>query len=108
MVLATFSIVETSSTGGESSTFMSDRKQLLWTFSNRFEAASYPLLVLICGLLSTKDYTTLCPLLWSRSLTHSDPKILASVRSTSSRILTVADTPLDVFPGYAMRREVRQ
>lgn len=78
MVLATFSIVETPSTGGESSTFMSDRKQLLWTFSNRFEAASYPLLVLICGLLSTKDYITLCPLLWSYSLAHSDPKILAS------------------------------
>jgi len=108
MVLATFSIVETPSTGGESSTFMSDRKQLLWTFSNRFEAASYPLLVLICGLLSTKDYVTLCPLLWSYSLAHSDPKILAPVRSAGSRVLSVTDTPLDVFPGYAMRREVRQ
>lgn len=80
MVLATFSIVE-SPTGTEPSALMFDRKQLLWSFSNRFEAVSYPLLVLVCGLLSTKDYTTLCPLLWSDSLAGSDPKILAPVRS---------------------------
>jgi len=82
MVLATFSIVESSSTGtSEPSTLMFDRRQLLWSFSNRFEAVSYPLLVLVCGLLSTRDYTTLCPLLWSNSLADSDPKILAPVRS---------------------------
>jgi len=80
MVLATFSIVESASTGIEPSALMSDRRQLLWSFSNRFEAVSYPLLVLVCGLLSTKDYTTLCPLLWSDSLADSDPKILAPVR----------------------------
>jgi len=80
MVLATFSIIETPSTGSEPSTLMSHRKQLLWLFSNRFEAASYPLLVLVCGLLSTKDYTTLYPILWSDSLADSDPKILAPVR----------------------------
>ena len=79
-MLATFSIVETPSNGSEPSTLMSNRKKLLWSFSNRFEAASYPLLVLVCGLLSTKDYTTLCPILWSDSLTHSDPKILVPVR----------------------------
>lgn len=87
MILATFSIAETSSMGGEPSTFMSDRRQLLWSFSNRFEAASYPLLVLMCGLLSTRDYTTLCPLLWSDSLANLDPKILAPVRGGTPCVL---------------------
>ncbi|KAF9653663.1 hypothetical protein BDM02DRAFT_3135161 [Thelephora ganbajun] len=77
MVLSTFPVVETPSTGNEPSTLMSDRKQLLWSFSNRFEAVSYPLLVLVCGLLSVKDYAALCPLLWSDSLTDPDPKVLA-------------------------------
>ena len=81
MVLATFSIVESPSTSTEPSALMFDRRQILWSFSNRFEAVSYPLLVLICGLLSTKDYITLCPFLWSDSLTDSDPRILAPVRS---------------------------
>jgi hypothetical protein len=106
MVLATFSIVETPSTGGESPTLVSDRKQLLWSLSNRFEAASYPLLVLVCGLLSTKDYTTLYPLLWSDSLADSDPKIIAPVRCARPCILTATDPSLDVFPGYAMCRKV--
>jgi hypothetical protein len=91
IVLATFSIVETPSTGNEPPTLMSDRKQLLCSFSNRFEAVSYPLLVLVCGLLSTKDYTTLCPLLWSYSLADSDPKILAPVRGGGSCFLIVTD-----------------
>ena len=103
MVLATFSIVETPSTSNEPSTFMPDRKQLLWSLSNRFEAASYPLLVLVCGLLSTKDYTTLCPLLWSDSLADSDPKILAPVRSAHPCALTATNRSLDVFSGDAMR-----
>jgi len=106
MVLATFSIIETPSTGNEHPTFMFDRKQLLWSFSNQFVAVSYPLLVLVCGLLSTKDYTTLCPLLWSGSLADSDPKILAPVRSRGSRVPTVTDLHLDVFPGHAVRREM--
>lgn len=107
-VVATFSIVETPSTGGEPSTFMSDRKQLLWSFSNQFEAASYPLLVLVCGLLSTKDYTTLCPLLWSYSLADSDPKILAPVRCGWPFVLAAIDSSLDMFPGHAMCREMRK
>ena len=106
MVLATFSIVETPSTGNEPSTLMSDRKQLLGSFSKRFEAVSYPLLVLVCGLLSTKDYITLCPILWSHSLADSEPKILAPVCSQGSRVLTVSDLPSDMFPGYAVRREM--
>ena len=106
MVLATFSIVETPSTGNEPSTLMSDRKQLLGSFSNRFEAVSYPLLVLVCGLLSTKDYVTLCPILWSDSLANSEPKILAPVRSQGSQVLTATDLPSDVFSGYAVRREM--
>ena len=106
MVLATFSIVETPSTGGESHTLMSERKQLLWSFSDRFEAASYPLLVLVCGLLSTKDYTTLCPILWSDSLADPDPKILAPVRCARPCALTMAYLFLDLFPGYAMCREM--
>lgn len=106
MVLATFSIVESPSTGNESSTLMSDRKQLLGSFSNRFEAVSYPLLVLVCGLLSTKDYVTLCPILWSDSLENSEPKILAPVRSQGSRIMIATDRPSDVFPGYAVCREM--
>ena len=81
MVLATFSIVDTPSTGNEPSTLMFDRKQLLCSFSNRFEAVSYPLLVLVCGLLSAKDYASLCPLLWLASLAESEPKILAPVRT---------------------------
>ena len=110
MILATFSIVETPSTSNsnEPSTLMFDRKQHLWSFSNRFEAVSYPLLVLVCGLLSTKDYTSLCPLLWSDSLADSDPKVLAPVRSYGSRVLTATELSLDVFPGYAVRREVRK
>ena len=106
MVLATFSIVETPSTGNEPSTMMSDRKQLLRLISNRFEAVSYPLLVLVCGLLSTKDYITLCPLLWSNSLADSEPRILAPVRSYTSRFLTTTDLPPDMFPGHAVRREM--
>ena len=103
MLLATFSIVEAPSTGNEPSHTMSSRGQLLRSFSNRFEAASYPLLVLVCGLLSTRDYTTLCPLLWSVSLADRDPKILAPVRSDDSCIRVVANRPLDVLPCYAMR-----
>jgi hypothetical protein len=103
MFLATFSIVETPSTGNEASTFLSDRKQLLRSFNNRFEAASYPLLVLVCGLLSTKDYTTLCPLLWSNSLADSDPKVLAPVRSDVSLTLTSTDPLSDVLSSYAVR-----
>ena len=104
MVLATFSIVETPSTSAEPSTLMFDRKQLLCSFSNRFEVASYPLLVLVCGLLSTKDHSTLCPLLWSDSLEDSDPKILAPVRNGGPRVLAATDINLlsDMFPGYAM------
>lgn len=108
MVLATFSIVETPSMGTEPSTLMFDRKQLLWSISNRFETVSYPLLVLVCGLLSTKDYTTLCYLLWSDSLADSDPKILAPVRSHGSRVISVTEPPLDMFSGHAVRREMRK
>lgn len=85
---------------------MFDKKQLLWSLSNRFEAVSYPLLVLVCGLLSTADYITLHSLLWSDSLADSDPKILAPVRSSGSRVLTETDMYLDMFPGYAVRREM--
>lgn len=106
MVLTTFSIVETPSTGSEPSTLMSDRKQLLWSFSNRFEAASYPLLVLVCGLLSAKDYIALCPLLWSDSLADSDAKILAPVGYSSLCVLTATNPPLDMLPCYAMCREM--
>lgn len=83
---------------------MFDRKQLLWSFSNRFEVVSYPLLVLVCGLLSTKDHSTLCPLLWSDSLEDSDPKILGPVRNRGSHVLAATDVnlPLDMFPSYAM------
>ena len=108
MVLATFSIVETPSTGNEPSTLMSDRKQLLESFSNRFEAVSYPLLVLVCGLLSTKDFVTLCPILWSDSLADSEPKILAPVRGYGSRVPVTTNPSSDLFPGYAVRREVRE
>lgn len=103
MVLATFSIVEISSTGNEPSTLMLDRKQLLRSFSNRFEAVSYPLLVLVCGLLSTKDYVTLCPVLWSDSLADPEPSILAPVRSCGLNVPTATDPPLGVFLGYAVR-----
>ena len=82
---------------------MSDKKQLLWSFSDRFEAVSYPLLVLVCGLLSTRDYTTLCSILWSDSLADSDPKILAPVRSCGSRVLIATELSLDMFPGHAVR-----
>lgn len=108
MVLATFSVVETPSTGNEPSTLMLDRKQLLRSFSNRFEVVSYPLLVLVCGLLSTKDYIALCPILWSDSLADSEPKILAPVRSRRYYVPAATDLPLDVFPGHAMRREMRK
>lgn len=91
MVLATFSIIEAPSTRSEPPTLMSDRRQLLRSFSNRFEAASYPLLVLVCGLLSTKDYTTLHPLLWSDSLADSDPKILAPVGYRRPYVLAATD-----------------
>jgi len=108
MVLATFSIVETPSAGNEPSTLMSDRKHILGSFSNRFEAVSYPLLVLVCGLLSTRDYVTLCPILWSNSLADSEPKILAPVRSHGSRAPISTDISSDMFPGYAVRREMRE
>jgi len=93
MVLATFSIVETPSTGIEPPPLMSDRKQLLLSFSNRFEAVSYPLLVLVCGLLSTKDYASLCPFLWSDSMADSDPRVLAPVRIRGPGVPTATNLP---------------
>ena len=108
VILTTFSIVETPLTGNEPSTLMSDRKQVLRSFSNRFEVVSYPLLVLVCGLLSTKDYVTLCPILWSDSLASSEPKILAPVRNPRPCVPTVTYQPTGMFLSYAVRREMRE